>query len=124
MGQGYRVAWQVTLTLLFAPVLQAAPPPTNVQIEVNFLLGYIDGSSCEFYRNGTWHDSKSAQAHLRDKYNYLIATNQINTTEDFIEKAATQSSFSGLAYQVRCNGSLPVMSKQWLTDELVRFRKF
>ena len=45
------------LGLLLVPVARAEPP-TNVQIEVNFLLGYVEGSGCEFYRNGTWHDSK------------------------------------------------------------------
>ncbi len=48
-----------------------AEAPTGVQIEVNFLLAYVEGSGCEFFRNGTWHDSKTAQGHLRDKYNYL-----------------------------------------------------
>ena len=67
------------LGLLLAPAVHAEPP-TNVQIEVNFLLGYVEGSGCEFYRNGTWHDSKAAQTHLRDKYKYLGARNQILTT--------------------------------------------
>jgi uncharacterized protein DUF5329 len=111
------------LGLLLVPVGHAEPS-TNVQIEVNFLLGYVEGSGCEFYRNGTWHDSKTAQAHLRDKYNYLVARNLINTTEDFIERAATESSFSGQPYKVRCNGGVTVTSKQWLRDELERFRMF
>ncbi len=111
------------LGLLLVPVARAEPP-TNVQIEVNFLLGYLEGSGCEFYRNGTWHDSKAAQAHLRDKYKYLMTTNLINNTEDFIEKAATKSSFSGQPYKVRCNGDATVTSNQWLRDELARFRMF
>jgi hypothetical protein len=54
-----------------------AEPPVNVQREVNFLLSYIGRSGCEFYRNGTWSDSKTAQTHLRDKYNYLGACRTI-----------------------------------------------
>ena len=111
------------LGLLLAPVARAEPS-ANVQIEVNFLLGYIEGSGCEFYRNGFWHDSKTAQAHLRDKYKYLVARNLINTTEDFIERAATESSISGQPYEVSCNGGTMVTSSQWLLDELTRFRKF
>lgn len=111
------------LELLFVPVAHAEPP-TTVQIEVNFLLGYVESSGCEFYRNGTWHDSKSAQVHLRDKYKYLVAKDLVNTTEDFIEKAATESSFSGQPYNVRCNGGTTVTSNQWLRDELARFRTF
>lgn len=111
------------LELLLVPVAHAEPP-TTVQIEVNFLLDYVESSGCEFYRNGTWHDSKSAQVHLRDKYKYLVAKDLVNTTEDFIEKAATESSFSGQPYNVRCNGGTTVTSNQWLRDELARFRTF
>ena len=111
------------LGLLLVPVARAEPP-TNVQIEVNFLLGYLEGSGCEFYRNGTWHDSKAAQAHLRDKYEYLTARNLFNTTEDFIEMAATKSSFSGQPYKVRCNGGATVTSNQWLRDVLASFRTY
>jgi hypothetical protein len=111
------------LGLLSVPVARA-DPPTNVQIEVNFLLGYLEGSRCEFYRNGTWHDSKAAQAHLRDKYKYLVARNLVNTTEQFIERAATESSITGQPYQVRCNGGAGVTSSQWLRDELARFRTY
>ena len=109
--------------LLSVPVARAEPP-LNVQIEVNFLLGYIEGSGCEFYRNGTWKDSKSAQAHIRDKYKYLMTRNLIDTTEDFIERAATESSFIGQPYEVRCNGNAIVSSNQWLRYELARFRMF
>jgi hypothetical protein len=111
------------LGLLSVPVARA-DPPTSVQIEVNFLLGYLEGSRCEFYRNGTWHDSKAAQAHLRDKYKYLAARNLVNTTEQFIERAATESSLSGQPYEVKCNGGAAVTSSRWLRDELARFRTY
>jgi cobalamin biosynthesis protein CobD/CbiB len=111
------------LGLMLASVARAEPP-TSVQIEVNFLLGYLEGSGCEFYRNGSWHDSKAAQAHLRDKYKYLVARNLVNTTEQFIDRAATESSLSGQPYEVRCNGGAAVASKQWLHDELARFRTY
>jgi hypothetical protein len=111
------------LGLLLAPAARAAPP-TGVQIEVNFLLGYVEGSGCEFFRNGTWHDSKAAQAHLRDKYKYLAARNLVDTAEQFIERAATESSLSGQAYEIRCNGGARLTSSQWLRDELARFRTY
>jgi Family of unknown function (DUF5329) len=108
--------------LLLVPAAHAEPP-INTQIEVNFLLGYVDGSGCQFYRNGSWYDSKAAQDHLRDKYNYLSGS-AINTTEDFIEKAATKSSFSGQPYGVKCNSGVSQTSNKWLRDELARFRSF
>lgn len=113
--------------LIFAfgtvPAAQA-DPPVPVQIEVNFLLGYLDGSACEFNRNGTWHDAQAAQTHLRDKYKYLSARNKINTTEDFIEQAATESSFTGRPYAVKCGNEASMASNEWLLIELTRFRTF
>jgi hypothetical protein len=122
-----KIRWMMgSLLMLGLLVLSVARAelPITVQVEVDFLLGYVEGSGCEFYRNGTWHDSKAAQAHLRDKYSYLVARNLINSTEDFIEKAATQSSLSGQPYQVRCQDGETVTTNQWLHAELVRFRAF
>lgn len=116
-------SWLLIVGLALSPQADAAPP-TKVQIEVNFLLGYLEGSGCEFYRNGSWHDSNAAQEHLRDKYNYLVAKDQVNSTEAFIDSAATQSSLSGEAYAVKCAGAATMSSNQWLRDELARFRKF
>lgn len=113
----------VALALALSVPAARAELPTPVQVEVNFLLGYVEGSSCEFYRNGSWHDSKTAQAHLRHKYEYLVARKLISTTEDFIERGATESSLSGQPYLVKCNGNT-VTSSQWLRDELVRYRTF
>ncbi|CAK0753110.1 conserved exported hypothetical protein [Gammaproteobacteria bacterium] len=102
-----------------------ATPPKNTQAEVEYLLEFVGRSGCDFYRNGIWHDSKAAQAHLRDKYNYLLALNLINTAENFIERAATGSSFTGQPYQVSCHGGIKMTmtSNRWLHEELARFRK-
>ncbi|OYY93478.1 MAG: hypothetical protein B7Y41_12035 [Hydrogenophilales bacterium 28-61-23] len=113
---------RVIVMLLALLSVAHAEPPAAVQAEVNFLLGYVEGSGCAFYRNGTWHDSKEAQAHLRDKYQWLAARNLINTAEDFIERAAKQSSFTGRAYKVKCNGGPTITTNQWLRDELTLMR--
>jgi hypothetical protein len=118
-----RSPWGLWLVLGLAllPVARAAPPAI-AETEINYLLGFIESSGCEFYRNGSWYDSNKAQAHLRYKYEMLAASGQINTAEDFIEKAATKSSLSGRPYQVRCGGGEVVTSNQWLRDELARYR--
>jgi hypothetical protein len=102
--------------------LAQTQPAPGVQTEINFLLDAVQSSGCEFYRNGSWYNAHKAQAHLRDKYQYLASKNQVNSTEQFIERAATQSSFSGQAYQIRCPGSPAVPSAQWLGDKLAKFR--
>ncbi len=114
------------LLMLGLPLTPAAhaDTPVNVQLEINFLLGYIEGSGCEFYRNGSWHNSKDAQVHLRTKYKWLMTRNQISNSEDFIEKAATKSSLSGLAYSVTCQGAASQSSALWLRSELARLRTF
>jgi hypothetical protein len=108
--------------IVMAPIARAEAPK-NVDLEINFLLGFVEGSGCQFYRNGLWYESKAAQEHLREKYEFLNLRNLVNTTEQFIDRAATESSFSGLPYEVRCNGGAVVTSRQWLTDELARLRR-
>ena len=98
---------------------QASPAS---QREVAQLLDFVAKSDCQFNRNGSWYDAKKARDHLQEKYDYLNRRGQAPTAETFIERAATQSSMSGKAYQVRC-GSQPVMSSaSWLTTELKRLR--
>jgi hypothetical protein len=111
----------LVLGLALAPVARAAPPAI-AQAEINYLLGFIEDSACEFFRNGSWYDAKKAAAHLRDKYEMLATGDRIHTAEDFIEEAATKSSLSGQPYQVRCSGDKAVATNQWLRDMLTRYR--
>jgi hypothetical protein len=94
----------------------------SVQAEVDSLLASVEASACSFYRNGSWHDSKAAVAHLRDKYDYLVIRRMIVTTEDFIERAATRSSVSGQAYEVKCGDHAAMESGQWLHEKLAILR--
>jgi predicted methyltransferase len=105
---------------MLLPAVRAAPPAI-AQTEINYLLGFIARSDCAFYRNGSWYDSKKAQAHLRSKYDILALRNQIDTAEDFIEKAATKSSLSDQAYKVRCPGGVAVTTDHRLLDELTGY---
>lgn len=110
------------LTILL-PAAARAEVPMGTQIEIEFLLDYMGRSGCQFFRNGTWHDSRAAQDHLRTKYRYLVDMDRVGTAEEFIERAATASSISGTPYAVRCNGGTAETSSMWLRDELVRFRQ-
>ncbi len=118
LGKAFLPALIVALTIL--PAARAAPPPV-AEIEINHLLGLMEQSGCEFFRNGTWYDGQRAQAHLRAKYDALIASNQIKTAEDFIDKAASNSSLSGQPYQIRCGGAA-MTTHQWFAAALARFR--
>ncbi len=111
----------LVLALTLVPLAHAGPR-AMAETEINYLLDFVGSSGCEFYRNGGWYDSKRAQAHLRSRYQWLAARDQINTAEDFIEKAATTSSLSGRPYEVKCDGSEAVPSNRWLREELTRYR--
>ncbi|MDC7709836.1 DUF5329 domain-containing protein [Vogesella indigofera] len=115
-----RRRWWLLLPWL-AAMSQAQPLPP-VQQEVGRLLAEVAASGCEFYRNGGWYDAAAAARHLRDKYQYLQARRPLARTEDFIEQAASRSSFSGTAYRVRCPGQATVSSRQWLLARLARLR--
>ena len=111
----------LVFALSYWPVARAAPPAI-AQTEINYLLGFIELSGCQFYRNGSWYDSHQAQAHLRSKYDALAATGRIETAEDFIEQAATSSSLSGKAYAIKCTSGPVVTTNQWLREVLARYR--
>lgn len=109
------------MAVAVVPAARAAPPAT-AQAEINYLLRFVATSGCEFYRNGSWFDASKAQAHLREKYQFLVKTDRIHSAEDFIELAATKSSLSGEPYRVRCGGGEPATANQWLHAALVALR--
>jgi hypothetical protein len=112
------------LAAVLCIILQAAraAPPPAAETEINHLLGLMENSGCEFFRNGTWYDAQRAAAHLRSKYTALAVNAQIETAEDFIDKAASNSSMSGQAYLIRCGGAVPMTTRQWFSAALARYR--
>ena len=61
--------------------------------------------------------------HLEMKYRYLLKGNQVGSAENFIERAASESTVSGKPYQVRCDHNTPVTTAEWFTAELLRYRE-
>jgi Family of unknown function (DUF5329) len=115
-------AWSLALGYMLSPAGSIAQ--TNLaQVEVEHLLTFVAVSNCEFYRNGTWYDANQAQAHLREKLSIVTPTNHVLTAEEFIEKVATKSAFTGIAYQIRCAGDKPVAVSEWLLGELRHYRQ-
>ncbi len=93
-----------------------------VQKEIAQLLDRIESSNCSFARNGSWHGPADARKHLQMKVDYMVKRNMLGSTEEFISKAATASSVSGEAYQIKCGNGAPMASATWLTAELKRIR--
>lgn len=90
--------------------------------EIAHLIGYLESSDCQFYRNGSWYDSARAVSHLNRKYRYLERRDLVPDTEAFIKRAATESSRSGKPYLVKCPGDAEVPSAAWFSEELAQFR--
>jgi hypothetical protein len=109
------------LSCLFVPAVTAAPP-APARAEIDALLSRLQTSTCEFYRNGSWHSAAEAKAHLLLKFEYLAGKNAIQNTEQFIELAGSKSSLSGLPYLVKCPNETPVQSSSWLLLQLNAMR--
>ena len=110
------------IAVLFSGILSQATAASVADVEIRQLLGYVERSGCVVSRNGSWYSASDARAHLEKKYRYLLDKGWVDTTEDFIDRAATASSMSGKPYQVQCDGRKPVSSAEWLTTELQRLR--
>jgi len=99
-----------------------AAPDARAQAEIRHLLDYVATPGCQFNRNGSWHEGAEARSHLQKKYDYLVKRNLVTDAESFIKGAATESSMSGTAYQVRCGGDKAQASAAYLKEELARIR--
>ena len=113
----------VALLVFFAVfALVAAPLAASQRAEIHALMAALHTSTCDFNRNDLWHNAANAKVHLLRKLDYLEANNAVHSTEQFIELAASKSSVSGRAYQVKCRGVAPVDSKDWLSEQLKLIR--
>ena len=81
-------------------------------------MARLEASACEFNRNGTWHKATEAKSHLLRKLKYLEDSGAVQSTEQFIELAASESSMTGQPYLVRCGNGAPVQSGAWLRSQL------
>ena len=108
-------------TSVVAPVY--AQEQKTARAEIEQLLERLEKSGCQFNRNGSWHTGAEAKQHLLSKLEYLEKKKQAQSSEQFIELAATKSSMSGQAYQVRCANKASVNSSLWLSTELAVLRQ-
>ncbi len=91
-----------------------------VQQEIEYLLTQVSDSGCVFIRNGTEHDAADAADHMRMKYGN--GKRWVSSTEDFINRIASESSWSGKKYQIRCPDEAARPSGDWLTEKLSAYR--
>ena len=111
--------WVLVLVLFSGSVVADVSPAT--QLEIDHLLNFIRNSSCIIDRNGKTYVAVKAISHIEKKYAYF--TDDIKTTEDFIELSATKSTMSGKYYMVRCGDDDQIRTREWLMQELQRLRE-
>jgi Family of unknown function (DUF5329) len=97
-----------------------ADVPESQRAEVVDLFAYVRASGCRIERNGKLYPAAEAEAHMQKKYQHF--RDAIDSTEKFIELAASRSEVSGKPYLAQCNGRPPVPTRDWLLAELARFR--
>ena len=107
---------------LWCGLSSAASAPAPVRAEIDALLSRLETSNCQFNRNGSWYGGREARNHLLRKLEYIEGRTTLQSAEQFIELAASKSSFSGRAYQVKCGEDPPVESGRWLTALLESIR--
>lgn len=101
----------------------AAPTPPAVRAEIDALMAKMSASNCQFERNGNWHSAPEARQHLLRKLEYIEKRREtLASAEQFIDVAASESSFSGKPYRVKCGSGEAVPSREWLTRELKALR--
>ncbi len=88
--------------------------------EIDYLLTFVAESGCIFVRNDKEHDSADAADHLRLKYSR--GSRYVNSAEQFIDRLASESSWSGKPYTVTCDGRTEPAGA-WLHRALADYRK-
>ena len=113
----------LVLLLIAAAPAHAAELSSSAQKEIEALLDRLGTSTCQFYRNGSWHSGVEARDHLQMKLEYLVEKGLVTDSEEFIAKAGTESSMSGRPYKVRCPNQEEQPSAVWLGSELRKIRQ-
>ena len=108
----------IALLLITSGASSDVPPEQAAEVE--HLINYLADSDCRMVRNGRSHSAKDGAKHMQRKYKYF--RDEISSTEEFIEYSATKSTMSGKYYEVQCAGQEPVLSSDWMLEELEAYR--
>jgi hypothetical protein len=117
-----RDIWFFLLTTIFVATASAVPLSPAARAEIDKLLSRLEVSACEFDRNGNWYKATEAKNHLLNKLKYLEDRGMVQSSEQFIELAASTSNVSGQAYQVKCADGASAPSRSWLLSQLQLLR--
>jgi hypothetical protein len=92
----------------------------TVTVEVDYLINAVSESGCNFVRNGKEHTPSEAADHLQMKARR--GKRYYDTTEEFIDRIASKSSWSGNPYLIQCDGQPDVPAADWFSRVLTEYR--
>lgn len=95
-------------------------PTDKIDQTIQYLIGYVSGSSLTFIRNAREYTPGEAAEHMNKKYQYF--RDDIETPEDFIELCATKSLLSGKPYLVVDAQGIELRTSDWLRTELAAYQ--
>ena len=103
------------------PVMSLADEPASDAVaEINYLLETVAASDCTFIRNGKKHAAADAAEHLQMKRRR--GKRYFSTTEEFIERLASKSSWTGKPYLIQCQNEPEQPAGEWFTRYLQDYR--
>lgn len=108
----------LALTILVAGAVLADEAATEA--EIDYLIETVAESDCTFIRNGKEHDADDASDHLAMKRRR--GKRYFDTADEFIERIASRSSWSGKPYRIRCENR-EVDAADWFTELLGQYRR-
>lgn len=111
---------QVLILTLFSAGLVYADVPPETRYEVDHLIEFVSNTPCQIDRNWTNHSGTEAIVHIQQKYDYF--KDNIQTTEQFIEYSAAKSTMTGRDYLLKCKGQRSIKTRDWLKQELQKYR--
>ena len=114
------------ILILFAAVMMlgnatAQADASNMDAEIDFLLDTVVTSNCVFIRNGSEYKSAAARDHLQMKRER--GKRYFDNAEEFIEKIASQSSWTGKDYFIQCGDEPTQTANSWFTTLLQKYRE-
>ncbi len=96
---GFLPTLSLAVLVLQAAVVHASE--LTMDVEIDYLLESVSDSDCVFIRNGSEHEAAAAKEHLQMKRRR--GRRYYGNAEDFIDRIASRSSWSGKEYRIRCD---------------------
>ena len=116
----YRRYTLAVVAILSIATSSAWAEEQTVTVEVNYLINAVSDSGCNFMRNDKKHTASEAVDHLQMKAKR--GKRYYDTADEFIDRIASKSSWSGKPYMIQCAGKPAVAAADWFSRILVDFR--